>query len=783
MQFCSIMMKLIKWSLFFIYCLICFSVSTQNPVAIGQWKSYLPYSGAISVADADDAVYVANGTAVYSYGKTDQAFTLYNKATGLSEADAMKVFYGKEQKTLSIFYLNSNIDFIINNEMFNFPFIKTGNITGDKSLNDAFYYGDTIYISTGFGIVLFDVSKKESPATYNFLSETSSYFSVNASGIFHDSIFAATDAGIYAGAIEGSNLQDFGQWELLDSPAGACKDLAIADAHVFAVFSDTALYAYNGEDWSLVYSSSFTIDDITASSDEIIASLHEGDFNDPAAFQIFEINYESGVGDIVIINSPENIHAPRQAMKDEQNVLWIADPYKGLVKYSDGIFSNYIPNGPQSSLVFDMEFNNHDLWVAPGEISGSWGYLYNRDGFFQMNYGYWNNHNLYNTPNLDSVLDIITLTVSKQDGLIYLGSYGDGVLQYQPATNELTIFDATNSSLQDVPGDAGSCRIAGLAIDDEQNLWVSNYGAPEQLSVKDALGNWTSFDCGLPTASGNQTAQIAIDDFNQKWVQLARGNGILVYNHGATVSDVSDDEHRTLGIGVGNGNLPVSYVNCLVKDKDGEIWVGTNEGITIFYNPGEIFSGTASGDASQPLVNLGGYNEYLLSKEIINCIAVDGANRKWVGTNSGVFLINEDGTEQLLFFSPENSPLLSSIVLSITIDGESGEIFFGTSKGIVSYRYTATDGAEEHQDVTVYPNPVRENYTGLIAIKGLVDNAQVKITDASGRLIYETTALGGQAIWDGKGYEGKRAQTGIYLVYSSNDDGTETYVTKFLIVN
>jgi ligand-binding sensor domain-containing protein len=297
--------------------------------------------------------------------------------------------------------------------------------------------------------------------------------------------------------------------------------------------------------------------------------------------------------------------------------------------------------------------------------------------------------------------------------------------------------------------------------------------------VRTTSGEWKNFLVNSSTA----IAQIVIDDFNQKWIQAPRGTGIVVYNHGVDILDASDDEERLLTIGAGNGNLSTNVVYCLLKDLDGEIWVGTSEGISIFYNPGEIFSGTTSGDASQPLVNLGGYNEYLLSKEVVTCMAVDGANRKWVGTNSGVFLISEDGTEQLLFFNEENSPLLSNTILSITIDGETGEVFFGTSKGIVSFRYTATDGAAEHTAVKVFPNPVRENYNGLIAISGLVQNAQVKITDDAGRLMYETTALGGQAVWDGKGYNGQRAQTGVYLVYSSNDDGTETFVTKFLILN
>lgn len=183
------------------------------------------------------------------------------------------------------------------------------------------------------------------------------------------------------------------------------------------------------------------------------------------------------------------------------------------------------------------------------------------------------------------------------------------------------------------------------------------------------------------------------------------------------------------------------------KEKCG--W-GITEGITIFYNPSEVFSGSTAGDATQPLVSLGGFYEQLLRNDIVNTIAVDGANRKWVGTNSGAFLISEDGTQQLLYFNTDNSPLISNAVINIEIDDVTGDVYFGTANGIISFRYTATDGVEEIDKVNVFPNPVRPEYTGLIAINGLTENAEIKITDVAGRMIFETTALGGQAIWDGK---------------------------------
>ena len=189
-------------------------------------------------------------------------------------------------------------------------------------------------------------------------------------------------------------------------------------------------------------------------------------------------------------------------------------------------------------------------------------------------------------------------------------------------------------------------------------------------------------------------------------------------------------------------------------------------------------------DAQQILVEQDGYFQYLLEAEAVISIAIDGANRKWLGTDgAGVFLMSEDGTQELEHFTIDNSPLFSNSVTSIAINHENGEVFFGTEKGIVSYRGTATGAQEVFTDVYAYPNPVRQGYNGVIAIKGLVADADVKITDLTGSLIYQTTSLGGQAIWNGMNFRGDKAQTGVYLVFATNEDGATKMVTKILFIN
>jgi ligand-binding sensor domain-containing protein len=217
-------------------------------------------------------------------------------------------------------------------------------------------------------------------------------------------------------------------------------------------------------------------------------------------------------------------------------------------------------------------------------------------------------------------------------------------------------------------------------------------------------------------------------------------------------------------------------------DNDGELWLGTDEGAAVIYSPENVFSG-GNYDAQQILVEVGGYYQYLLETESVNAIAVDGANRKWFGTEkAGVFLMSEDGTEEIHHFTEENSPLLSNTITSIAIDKD-GMVYFGTAQGVVSYRSEAIDPPSTNDDVYAFPNPVPPDYSGLIAVKGLVGNAWVKITDISGNLVYETRAEGGQAVWNGRTINGDNVHSGVYMVFITNDDGSETEVSKILFID
>jgi ligand-binding sensor domain-containing protein len=268
-----------------------------------------------------------------------------------------------------------------------------------------------------------------------------------------------------------------------------------------------------------------------------------------------------------------------------------------------------------------------------------------------------------------------------------------------------------------------------------------------------------------------------------KWVTLPRGSGIYVLDDNNTPDNFSDDHSEKLNIM--DGNTMVSRTLSVAEDLDGNIWVGTDQGPFVYYNPDKVFEGQSTASRIKiPRKNDPGYADYMLKNEVITAIAVDGANRKWIGTaGSGAYLLSADGTEELKHFDEQNSPILSNSVISLAVDNKTGEVWFGTSKGIQSYRSNATEGGNEFSKIYSFPNPVRENFTGSVTITGLVRDTEVKITDISGNLVYETMSTGGQASWNLQNYRGTRVSTGVYLVFCSNSDGTQAAVTKILVIH
>jgi len=754
--------------------------SSAQTIRIGEWFDHLPYEPSMGVSNGIDNVFCGTRYAYFTYNKEFGSIFRRSKAHGLSDVGLSTLRYHMEKDILLLAYTNSNIDLIIGGNVVNMPDIFKASIVGEKLINHINFEDDYAYLSCSFGIVVIDLSKTEIKDTYKFGSSGSN-IKVHATASDGTNIFASTEFGVYrASLVNGDNLLSFESW-LLQGPSEGIpskESFAVIDFNnnIYASVDDS-LYILNGTNWSSVYGNAgWTFNFLSAEQSKMIGSEIldlGGQSPDSAHVIIFDTDHSfQNIMD-------EKLIFPVAAIEDDNGDIWISDSWKGVFRYSDGTSFRPLPNGPKTASAFDLSYDiNGSLWVAPGGVNQSWVLKFNSDGVFARKNEWWQTYDQYSTPVLDETWDYMAIAAHPTKDEVYIGSYASGLLQVKG--EEFTLFDKDNSILRAPSGDPLRTHVAGVVFDRDNNLWISNSGSSNPLVVLKSDGSWKAFSW-FSGGFGNSN-KIAIDEFNQKWIVLHRNSaGLIVYNHGTDIDDDSDDQVTAMKVGIGLGDLPTNEVRAVAVDHDGEVWVGTAEGIVVFYCPGQVFFGGC--DASRILVEQDGFLGFLLETEEVNTIVVDGANRKWIGTNNGVWLMSEDGTEQIHYFNEDNSPLLSNIVRSIAIDPATGLVNFGTDNGIIAFKGTATEGPETQTDCFVYPNPVRNSYDGPIAIQGMVANSYIKITDISGALIFEAKSLGGQAIWDGRNLNGERAHTGVYLVFATDEDGKETNVCKLLIVN
>ncbi|MDP4225195.1 MAG: hypothetical protein Q8910_02300 [Bacteroidota bacterium] len=745
-------------------------VPALSQTGIGQWRSHLPYSKAIKVTEGDNKIYCAISEGLFYYDKTSNSISKLTKVEGLSDVGISSINYSAENNVLVVAYSNSNIDLITGNRIYNIPDIKNKTIMGNRTINQISFRGTDACLSCGFGIVVLNLARMEIKDTY-IIGAGGSEINVFGTACNGNYIFAAAENGIYKANLN-SNLVDFHAWQRIEDIPDFDKKYNAITAYNGKIyvnyssetFNNDAIYQFDNDSWS-IFKPERKLQNISLKSCNgklVVVSNWNNDV------------YDSNGNNLAHVTVSDH----RDAIYDKDNILWVADYDKGLVKCDNsGQWESVSPNGPKSANAMSISCFNHTIFVAGGGRNSDWNNIWNKGEIFTFKDENWK------SKYINSLSDIIRIIVNPQNSKEwYAASWGYGLLQFNE-DSLVTIFNQTNSTLQNAfPDNSPYVRIGGLAYDSRNNLWMTNSHAANCISVKLANGKWQSFPYKKLT-NADFFGDILITNNDIKWV-LMPNKGLFVFDNNNTLDNTQDDRTKRLDV-INEAGETVNSVYSFAEDLDGAIWLGTNKGILVYYNPNKVFDENDF-SAQRILIprNDGTNNaDALLSTETVNTIAVDGGNRKWIGTDrSGAYLVSSNGLKEICHFTAENSPLLSNRVLSIAVDGNSGEVFFGTDKGIVSYRATATKAGETFKDVYVFPNPVKGDYQGDIIVTGLMADTNVKITDISGNLVYETKSVGGQAVWHGKNLHGQRVHTGVYLVFCASSDGTQTCVTKILFI-
>ncbi|HLO59320.1 MAG TPA: T9SS type A sorting domain-containing protein [Bacteroidales bacterium] len=764
-----------KRNLIFLLATIFIAQVIQAQMPSGAWRDHLPYSHGKKLAEYHNRIYcLTTDGSLYSFGINDRDIKKHSKVNGLSDAEISTIGTSSVTSTLLIGYSNGNIDLVRNDSVINIPDIKRKSIIGGKSINNVYIRNNYAYLACDFGIVLCDLNRREIKETYYF-GPGGTQIQVNAITSDGVEIIAATGQGIYHADINDPNLLDFSAWskyQNLPDPDISYKYVVSYNSSLYTIYrngtSSDAVIRFDEsswENWSQGFSSHYEF--LGGQNGNLVLSTtdHTRIYSSQGTVSREIVSFYS-----------------QDVLVDSGNDLWYAALFGGLVKVdANGNSSAIAPSGPPYRDAGDIQALQGNVWVAGGTFKTKW----TGNGAYLFVDEKWKEYNGNSIPDLKDFLNISEISIDPNDpGHVIGGSYGYGIAEFQDGR----LVHIENESggvlkpVQSYEGQTGYVRITGIDIDKEGNIYAVGSNALTAAYKKQPGQNWTAINLNYKGFGfQTNTGEILVTSTGQKWLALNNA-GIVVFEdeNGESTSEKSFNVKNQFGTVVDN-------VLCLAEDKDGTIWVGTNKGPVQYSDPSEIINSTANIEGYQYVIprNDGtSSGDIMLSSEQVNDIAIDGGNRKWIATEkSGVFLISADGKKELLHFNEENSPLFSNSVQTIGINDKTGEVFFGTDKGIIAYNGSATEAGEDFGDVYVFPNPVRETYQGNITVSGLASDVNVKITDITGNLVYETAALGGQAVWDGRNFRGDRVQTGVYLVFCTNEDGTKTYVTKLLFIH
>ncbi len=762
---------MIKQGLFTILLgLLCtFHLSAQ--IATDSWRDHLPYNQTVQLAFHENCVYVATTAALFYLDKDDATLNRLSKINGLSDQNIGCIAYSDTHDLLVIGYTNGNIDFLQGNDVKNLPDLYEKDMLADKEIRSITLEGDYAYLACGFGILVLNLAKEEVSDTY-VPGPEGNYLGVNKVCFLNDSIFALTEEGLYKVNADHAFLSYFESWERdtrLPDFAEEISGGAVFENKLYLMHAgDSSLYSYDGS-WQQALKTEAPILAVSADANY----LH-------LANRYWVYSYDASL----LIQKSKEVYGVQHALCDENDRYYLATESGGMLyETSTDTYARVYPNGPN-------EYESFRLASNGTEIIATWG-GYQKTGVnswqavqfftFSDDEQRWSSYNKKVDEQLDNLLDATAIAATGTAGNYYIGTWGYGVIAVEDGDVK-TIYNEENTDDVLTTMKTQYCGISGMDMDDNGNLWLVQRNVNKPIFVRAADGTWYNYSYGTAQANQSASGDLMVTSSNHIWTVSPRGAGILAIDPNGTPETDADDVYASLVFKDSDGTTISTELHCLVEDRDGDIWIGSSNGVGVYDDPSGVLDGTTT-YARLPQIEVDGYLNPLLEGEKVTSIVVDGANRKWIGTESGgLFLVSSDGTEQILNLNTTNSPLFSNNITGLALNPRNGELFIGTEKGMLSYMTSSSAPRSSFESVYAFPNPVEPAYSGLITIRGLVYNSDVKITDASGRLVYEATSNGGDVVWNGKDLNGSQVHSGLYVVMCTKADGSLGEATKILFI-
>lgn len=744
-------------------------VFAQNKL---QWQGYFSYNEIKDFSQSPTAVYAASENALFTKNPSTNTLRTTTTIEGLSGQTISTIYHSESAKKTLIGYENGLL--IVVNETSGTIVKKVDIINKQipssiKKINHFLEHEGIVFLSCDFGIVQFNLTTLQFGDTY-FIGSHGAEISVRQTAFYKGFLYAATVDGIRSASITNLNLIDYNQWMVVNT--GNWDGVTANDFNMLAVDNSGSLYRFSDPSFTFFQTVSQPTTDLRTAANQFVITT-------PSAVFVYN-NQMVLVRQISSSEVLANQVVSFSCATLLNDVVYIGTQNSGVFESSFSTTTNFVnsmPTGPSRNNIFSLAVTSSSLWAVYGAYDGEYNpYPLDSYGISKLKENTW-----LNIPYSDvfEAKSMTRITVNPtNEGEVYASSFFSGLLKIEDEV-PVTLYNQKNSGLESLTflgPDYIDIRINGTAFDASGNLWVTNSLIQKGLKVRKPNGQWESFDMStiLDKAEDTSFGSVVIDKNNTKWV-ATNFDGVVGYNE-------KGNQFKKITIGSDTGNLPAKDVRSLAIDTKNQLWIGTSKGLRVLPSVNN-FQSEGQLTANAIIIEEDGLAQELMYEQFVSAIAVDGANNKWLGTvDSGVFLVSSNGQETKYHFTIENSPLPSNVINDIKINPTTGEVFIATSKGLLSFKGTATEANGDLNAVYVYPNPVRPNYSGTVKVAGLVDRANVKITDIEGNLVYETTSEGGTIEWDTTAFGKHKVASGVYMVFIASNDGSETKVKKVMII-
>ncbi len=678
-----------------------------------------------------DKMYCATENGLFYYDLQDQSVNKITKITGLSDVDITAMAYHEEKNVLVIGYSSGGIDLVTEEGFFAIQDFKNTDLVSEKAIHDIQFWNDDILVATSLGVIVISIPNREITENFRSIGQNGTDISVSSLFVKDDDLWAITNQGIQVGSLN-NNLLDFNNWTFFGETQNQKNTFfGSIGNQIFSIKNDSVLLSFENNSW---------VETGVVFPDQVVAVRSSSELFISTSKSIYSFN---GIALNIAIT-------PSEAINDFlfSNEFWLSTETNGLTRHETG--ESIYPEGPINDYPSNIVAANGEVYLLFGPSAES----YNGE-VDQLGYNVYDG-NTWKYEMIDGFYNLSDIAYWNNQG--YVSSVGFGIYSMDNGM----IIDHNTSTLSNSKSNQGPI-ITDLEV--SASLWIASYNNTNPIASINENGEITTYQ-----------ESVVGTDKPQKIISSLEGP-ILIQNDptegGGFITFRPPNARKHFSISNG---LPSNAIHVLEVDLEDVAWAGTDQGLITFPDASYLI------DFAQP-VNATFENNLLFENDEILALTLDGGNRAWIATQAGLWVFNASLTRLDHFFTAENSPLPSNQITQLEYNAENGEMFIQTDKGLVSFRSSSSAAKAHYDEVSIFPNPVRPGYSGLVGISGLRYGTYVKITNIDGKLIREIETNGGTASWDLLDYNNQKVNSGVYVVFTSSPDGQEKYVGKIAVVN